>query len=63
MQQQKATPGIELVDHAGDNVRRSWKSSTAANTYASRGSKHGVQVAVTRLCPKRVSLGAKGLGF
>ena len=45
MQQQKATPGIELVDHAGDNVRRSWKSSTAANTYASRGSKHGVQVA------------------
>ena len=49
MQQQRVRPTIELVDHAGDNVRGSWKSSIAlANTYA-RGAKHGVQVQVSSI--------------
>ena len=39
---------------AGDSVRRGWKSSTAANTYSSHGSKHGVQVAGPRIYPIKV---------
>ncbi|CAE7760172.1 rrg1, partial [Symbiodinium pilosum] len=46
MKEKKATPTIEIADHAGDNVRGSWESSTAlANTH-SRGPKRGVQVPV-----------------